>query len=239
MEVDYNPLCLQAHPYAVVLTHPDTPIKHDTYSIRPPRLRIHTRGDAVWTRWWRTTLLVQCPSARPMPTMNDRTLHTSTSYLQLALTLGLKISKAFLNTIHQNNDNFQLANIALRSVRAGSYIITHQKKNNSPILTNHVISTDEGHAYAMLAILEGPIRTQLRTLICIQGTIHSQVVHITINPHSRSILGRTHHHLFAASGTQELAPKSPSQDTTRRRASLAAERISSYGPQCSYVTLTP
>ncbi len=62
------------------------------------------------------------------------------------------------------------------------------------------------HAYAMLAILEGPIRTQLRTLICIQGTTHSQVVHITINPHSRNILGRTYHHLFAAHGTQELAP---------------------------------
>jgi hypothetical protein len=66
---------------------------------------------------------------------------------------------------------------------------------------------EDEHAYAMLAILEGPIHSQLRTLIWIRGTTHSQVVHIQFNPHSCSIIGRTyHHHMFTAPCTQDLAP---------------------------------
>ncbi len=91
--------------------------------------------------------------------MNDQTLHTPARYLQLALTHGLNSSKAFLTNTHQTNDNFHLAKIAIRSAPDGSYIITHQNKNNSPILTNLDISMEDEHAYAMLATLEGPIRT--------------------------------------------------------------------------------
>ena len=65
------------------------------------------------------------------------------------------------------------------------------------------------YAYAMLATLEGPIRTQLRTLITIRGTSHSQIKHIQINPHPRSVLGRTYHQLYLTPGSQELAPHIP------------------------------
>jgi hypothetical protein len=58
----------------------------------------------------------------------------------------------------------------------------------------------------MLAILEGTTRIQLHILINIRGANHSQVIHILINPHTRSILGRTYHQLFLTPGTQELAP---------------------------------
>jgi hypothetical protein len=44
----------------------------------------------------------------------------------------------------------------------------------------------------MLATLEGPIRIQLHTLITIRGTYLSQVIYLQINPHTRSILGRTY-----------------------------------------------
>ncbi len=59
----------------------------------------------------------------------------------------------------------------------------------------------------MLATLEGTTRVQLNTLINIRGTNHSEVIHILINPHTRSILGRTYHQLFLTPGTQELAPR--------------------------------
>jgi hypothetical protein len=108
--------------------------------------------------------------------------------------------------MHHNNDNFQLTSISLKPTPDGPHIITHPKKQKSTILTNFIISMDDEHAYAMLATLEGPIRTQLRTLICIRGTTHSQVVHIQFNPHPRNILSRTYHHMFMAPGTQELVP---------------------------------
>ena len=58
----------------------------------------------------------------------------------------------------------------------------------------------------MLATLEGPIRIQLHILVNIRGTNHAQILHLQINPHTRSILGRTYQQLFLAPDTQELAP---------------------------------
>ena len=47
MDVDYNPLQLQAQPYTIALTSPDAPTSYEKYSIRPPGLRTHARGDAA------------------------------------------------------------------------------------------------------------------------------------------------------------------------------------------------
>jgi hypothetical protein len=85
--------------------------------------------------------------------------HTHTGYLQIALINDFDSSQSFLTNIIKNNHNFHLASTALKPAPDGSHIIAHQKKNNSPILTNHVISTEDEHAYAMLATLEEPIRT--------------------------------------------------------------------------------
>jgi hypothetical protein len=103
--------------------------------------------------------------------------------------------------MHHINDNYQLASTTLKPAPDGSHIFIHPKKHNSAILTNFVISMEDEHAYAMLAALEGPIRTQLCTLICIRGTTHSQVIHIQFNPHTRGILGLTYHQLFTKPGT--------------------------------------
>jgi len=37
IEVDYNPLRLQAQPYSIMLFHPNTPLIPEFYSIRPPK----------------------------------------------------------------------------------------------------------------------------------------------------------------------------------------------------------
>ncbi len=76
----------------------------------------------------------------------------------------------------------------------------------------------------MLDTLEGPIRLQLHTLINIRGTNHSQVIHLQLDSHTRSTLGRTHHQLLLTLGTQELVPHitlptyKPAKGLTGRRA---------------------
>jgi hypothetical protein len=88
----------------------------------------------------------------------------------------------------------------------GSYVIPHQKCDSTTYHTYYVISVDDECAYAMLATLEGPIRTELRTLINTRGNNHSKISNIQINPHTRNILGRTYRQLYITPGTQELAP---------------------------------
>ncbi len=100
----------------------------------------------------------------------------------------------------------------------------HQKCNSTANNTHCIVSLEDPYAYAMFATLEGPSRIQLHTLNNIRGTKHSQVIHIHINPHTRSILGRTYHKLFLTPNTQQLVPYitiptySPAKGITGRRA---------------------
>jgi hypothetical protein len=48
----------------------------------------------------------------------------------------------------------------------------------------------------MLATLDSPIKIRLPTTITIAGSHHQQIVHIQVNPHKRSILGRAYMGLF-------------------------------------------
>ncbi len=132
--------------------------------------------------------------------MVDHASNTPTGYLMHALSQGLATTKAFLTIIQRIGNNFSLPTPTLRPAPDGSYIITHQKRNSTTNNTHYIISLEDPYAYAMLATLEGPIH--LHTLINIRGTNHTQVIHIQLNPHTRSILGRTYHQLFLTPGTQ-------------------------------------
>jgi hypothetical protein len=127
-EIDYNPLRQQTQSYTLILQHPTNPTIPEFYSIRPPKLRTNTKGDTAWTRWWRSTVFIQCDLPLPIPTMADHASDTPTGYLQQALSLGLDASNSFLTTIQQNNDNFLLAPTSLQPAPDGSYLIPHQKK---------------------------------------------------------------------------------------------------------------
>ncbi len=132
--------------------------------------------------------------------------HTPTGYLHHALYQGLSTSRSFLINTLRIDDNYSLATATLRPAPDGAHIIPHQKRNSTANNTHYIISLEDPYAYAMFAPLEGPIRIQLHTLINIRGTNHSQVIHIQINPRTRSILGRIYHQLFLTPDTQELAP---------------------------------
>jgi hypothetical protein len=205
-EIEYNPLRLQSQSYTLILQHPTNPTNPEFYSIRPPKLRTNAKGDHAWAVWWRTSVFIQCDLPLPIPSMADHASDLPTGYLYQALLAGLAASNTFLTSIQRINDNFSLATPTLRPTPDGSYIIPHQKRNTTTNTTQYVVSLDDPTAYAMLATLDGPVRIQLNTLINIRGTNHSQVVYIQINPHTRSILGRTYHQLFLTPGTQDLAP---------------------------------
>ena len=87
-------------------------------------------------------------------------------------------ANVLLTKIQHNNDNFASSTIHLKPTPDGSYIEPPKKRNSTTNNTFYVISMDDEHAYAMLATLEGPIRTQLHTPITIRGTDHSQIIHI-------------------------------------------------------------
>jgi len=68
---------------------------------------------------------------------------------------------------------------------------------------------EDEYLYAMLATLESPIRTKLRTLFNIRGTDHSQTIHIQMNPHTCNVHGRTYRQLYLIPCTQEPGPPIP------------------------------
>ena len=88
----------------------------------------------------------------------------------------------------------------------GAYIISHVRKDNSTQLTNFVISLAHPQAYAMLDTIDTPIKIRLPTTITIAGSQHQQIIHIQLNPHNRSILGRAYLGLFQNPHTQSLHP---------------------------------
>ena len=138
IEVDYNPLRLQAQPYTRMLSHPTNPTIKEFCSIRPPQLRTNARGDHAWAEWWRTFILVQCDLPLPTPPMVDHVADTPTSYLQHALLRGLDACITFVANIQQLDDIFSLASTQLKPTPDGTYIIPHQKRN-SPTNNTHYI----------------------------------------------------------------------------------------------------
>ena len=98
---------------------------------------------------------------------------------------------------------------ALLPTPVGAYIVSHLRKDTSSQLTNFVISLAHPHAYAMLATIDTPIKIRLPTTISIAGSHHQQIVHIQLNPHNRSILGRAYAGLFQNPLTQTMNPAIP------------------------------
>jgi hypothetical protein len=143
---------------------------------------------------------------------------------KLHILLYQATSRSFLINTQRNDNYYSLATTSLHPAPGGSHITPHKKRNSTANNTHYIISLEDPHAYVMRVTLDGPIRIQLHTLINIRGTNHSQVIHIHINPHTRSIIGRTYHQLFLTPGTQKLAPHitiptyNPIKGITGRRA---------------------
>jgi len=61
----------------------------------------------------------------------------------------------------------------------------------------------------MLATIDTPAKICLSTALTIGGSHHQQIVHIQLNPHNRSIMGRAYMNLFQNPLTQTMNPSVP------------------------------
>ena len=61
----------------------------------------------------------------------------------------------------------------------------------------------------MIATMDPPIKITLLTTITIVGSHHQQIVHIQLNPHNRSVLGRAYTSIFQNPLTQNMNPTVP------------------------------
>ena len=65
------------------------------------------------------------------------------------------------------------------------------------------------HTYTMITTIDTPVKIILPTAITIAGSHHQQIVHIQLNPHNRSILGRAYTCLLQNPLTQNMNSKVP------------------------------
>jgi hypothetical protein len=98
-EVDYNPLRLQKQPYVILFQDPRSIGNTIKFSIKPPRIRSHTRGDEACNPWWRTALLVYSINLLPLLNMSDNNAGDTNGYLRLALHHAKKTTETFLSSI--------------------------------------------------------------------------------------------------------------------------------------------
>jgi hypothetical protein len=141
--------------------------------------------------------------------MSAHTHNMAQGYLLDALARGMEMANSFLSTLNITTPEEYKSPPTLLPTPDGAYIISHIRKDTSSQLTNFVISIAHPQAYAMLTTLESPIKIRLPTTITISGSHHQQIVHIQLNPHNRSILGRAYLGLFQNPLTQTLQPEVP------------------------------
>jgi hypothetical protein len=141
--------------------------------------------------------------------MSANNHQTTQGYLLQALTQGMEIAISDLISINIVTPEYLTTTPALLPTPDGAYIISHLRKDTSSKLTNFGISLAHPQAYAILATIDTPIKIRIPTTITIAGSHHQQLIHIQLNPHSRSILGRAYAGLFQSFLTQTMNPTIP------------------------------
>ena len=106
------------------------------------------------------------------------------------------MANTFLTSTHTTTHAHATTTPTLIATPYGFHIISHPRKDTSSQRTNHVISVENYHSYAMLAATDTPVKICLPTTITIAGSHHQQIVHIRFNPHIISIMGRAYTNLF-------------------------------------------
>jgi hypothetical protein len=108
----------------------------------------------------------------------------------------MDMANSYLSSLNITTPEFLKASPALLPTPDGAYVISHLRKDTSAQLTNFDISLAHPQAYAMLATIETQIKIRLPNTITIAGSHQQHIVHIHLNPHNRSILGRAYLGLF-------------------------------------------
>jgi hypothetical protein len=127
-------------------------------------------------------------------------------YLLQALTQGMEVANSYLSSLNIITPKYLNTSPTLLPTPDGAYVISHLRKDTSSQLTSFIISLAHSQAYAMLATIDTKIKIRLPTTITIAGSHHQQIVHIQLNPHNRSILGRAYLGMFQKPLTQFMNP---------------------------------
>ena len=141
-----------------------------------------------------------------MPSMSAQNPIITQGYLNQTLTQGMEMAVSFLASRTVVTPDHLSPSPTLQPTPNGAYIISHARKDNSSQLTNCVISLAHPQAYAMLATIDTPIKVRIPTTITIACSQHQQILHIQLNYHNKSILGRAYVGLFQTPHTQSLHP---------------------------------
>jgi len=118
----------------------------------------------------------------------------------------MEVAKSYLSSLNIITPEYLNTSPTLLPTPDGAYIISLLRKDTSSQLTSFVISLAHLQAYAMMATIDTQIKIKLPTTITIAGSHHRQIVHIHLNPHNRSILGRAYLGMFQNPLTQSMNP---------------------------------
>ena len=140
----------------------------------------------------------------------------------------------YLTCTNTTTHEYATATPTLISAPDSSHIISLLRKYSSSQLTNYVISMANYYSYAMLATLDILVKIGLPTTITIAGSHHQQIVHIQLNPHNKSILGRAYTNLFqnplaqTMNSTVSIPQVHPTKSLTGRRSDEMAWATTRY-----------
>jgi hypothetical protein len=134
----------------------------------------------------------------------------------------MDMAVSFLASLTVVTPDHLIATPTLQPTSDEAHIISHVRKDNSSQLINFVISLAHPQAYAMLDTIDTPIKISIPTTITIAYSQHQQILHIQLDLHKRSILGRAYLGLFPNPHTQSLHPVTmptvhPTKGLTGRR----------------------
>ena len=122
---------------------------------------------------------------------------------------GIATAISHLSSINNITSDYATTTPKFIPTPDGSFVISHLRKDTSSQLTNFVVSMANPHTYAMISTMDTPVKVRLPTTITIAGSHHQQIVHIQLNPHNRSIIGRTYAGLFQNPLTQSMNTSDP------------------------------
>jgi hypothetical protein len=135
--------------------------------------------------------------------------NTPQGYLIQALLWGTATAISYLSSTNNITSEYATAPPTLIPTHDGAFIISHLRKDTSSQLTHFVISMASPHTYAMISTMDTPIKIRLPTTITIAGSHHQQIVHIQLNAHNRSIMGKAYAALFHIPLAQSMNPSVP------------------------------
>ena len=195
----YNPLQQQGQPFHFLLRHPSRSQPFSVFA-QAPRPPAEEKGNEVWHEWFSSSLLVQSSVPLPMEiATHEGGRLPQQGYLYKAL--ASRLDHAIITAPRGSPELSRATALSLKPAPDNSVVLAHA--GSCKMASSFVVALEDLDAYALLST--NPITTsavQLPTCVHEDNATQRQIVHITVKPHHRSILGGKFHPLLTDQGTQ-------------------------------------